>query len=70
MDHIVDKYDFIVVYIDDILVHSQDLESHLKHLQVFLEEGKTHGLVLSEKKMMLFQDSIDFLGIHVSHGKI
>jgi len=70
MDHIFSKYDFIVVYIDDILVHSPDLETHLKHLQVFLEEAKTHGLVLSEKKMLLFQDSIDFLGIHVGHGQI
>lgn len=70
MDHIFRKYDFIVVYIDGILVHSLDLESHLQHLQIFLEEAKTHGLVLSEKKMVLFQESIDFLGIHVSDGKI
>jgi len=69
MDHIFGKYDFIVVYIDDILVHSQDLESHLKHLQIFLEEAKQHGIVLFEKKMLLFQDSIDFLVIHVIDGK-
>ena len=70
MDHIFSKYDFIVVYIDDILVHSSDLESHLKHLQIFIEEAKTHGLVLSEKKMFLFQENIDFLGIHINEWRI
>ena len=70
MDHIFSKYDFIVVYIDDILVHSLDLESHLQHLQIFLEEAKAHGLVLSEKKMLLFQENIDFLGIHIREGRI
>lgn len=70
MDYIFSKYDFIVVYIDDILVHSLYLESHMKHLEIFLEEAKKHGLVLSEKKMLLFQENIDFLGIHVKEGKI
>ena len=42
----------------------------MKHLQIFLEEAQKHGIVLSEKKMLLFQDSIDFLGIHVVNGKI
>ena len=70
MDFFFGKYDFIVVYIDDILIHSQNLENHMKHLQIFLDEVKKHSIVLSEKKMVLFQDSIDFLGIHVINGKI
>ena len=70
MDFIFGKYDLIVVYIDDILIHSQDLESHMKHFHIFLEEAQKQDLVLSEKKMCLFQNSIDFLGIHVINGKI
>lgn len=70
MDYIFGKYDFIVVYIDDILIHSKYFESHLRHLQIFLEEVKQHGIVLSEQKMLLFQENIDFLCIHVIKGRI
>ena len=42
----------------------------MKHLQIFLEETKQHGIVLLENKMLLFHDSIDFLGIHIINGKI
>lgn len=64
------KHDFIVTYIDGILVHSPDLETHLKHLEIFLREVQNHGIVISENKMVLFQDSIDFLGINVVNGQI
>lgn len=32
MNFIFAKYDFIVTYIDDILIHSPDVQTHLKHL--------------------------------------
>ena len=70
MDFNFGQYYFIVVYIDDILIHSDNLDDHLKHLTIFLEEVRRHGIVLSEKKMLLFQDSIYFLGIHIVNGKI
>lgn len=55
MDYIFGKYDFIVTSIDDILVHSLDLQTHLWHLEIFLKEVKSHGIVLSEKKMLFFK---------------
>jgi len=70
MDYIFAKHDFIVTYIDDILIHSPDVHTHLEHLEIFLKEVKQHGIVLSERKMSLFQDSIDFLGINVANGAI
>lgn len=70
MDFIFSKYDFIVTYIDDILIHSSNVKTHLEHLEIFLEEVQQHGIVLSERKMVLFQDNIDFLGIHVVNGAI
>ena len=70
MEFIFGKYDFTVTYIDDILVHSLDLATHLKHLEIFLGEVQNHCIVLSENKMVLFQDSIDFLGINVVNGQI
>lgn len=30
-------YEFIFVYVDDVLILSNDIESHLKHLHIFIE---------------------------------
>ena len=70
MDYIFAKYDFIVTYIDDILVHSPDIHTHLENLEIFLKEVQQHGIVLSERKMSLFQENMDFLGINVANGAI
>ena len=70
MDFNFSKYDFIVTYIDDILIHSPIVKTHLEHLDIFLKEVEQHGIVLSERKMSLFQDNIDFLGIRVVNGAI
>lgn len=70
MDFIFGMYDFIITYIDDILIHSRNLQMHLAHLEILFQEVRAHGIVLSEKKMVLFQNDIDFLGIHVIYGHI
>ena len=41
---------FIIVYIDDVLVFSESLDQHFKHLNVFLEVTKRNGLAISKKK--------------------
>ena len=40
--------DFLKKYIDDILVHSEDILAHIKHLKLFLQRVKEKGIVLSE----------------------
>ena len=70
MDSIFRKYDFVIVYIDDILVHSQNEEDHVQHLAVFTSECEKHGIVLSHKKLELFRTTMEFLGICIIDGKI
>ena len=54
---------------DDILLFSKDEESHDKLLTEFYNLVKTQGIMLSEKKMVIGQSSIDFLGVNISYGK-
>ena len=54
---------------DDILLFSKDEESHDKLLTEFYNLVKTQGIMLSEKKMVIGQSSIDFLGVNISDGK-
>lgn len=46
--------DISIVYIDDVLVFSQDIDSNFKHLNIFLKIIKHNGLVISAKKIKLF----------------
>ena len=53
---------FIIVYIDDVLVFSNTLDQHFKHLQTFLHVIEKNGLAVSTSKMVLFQTKIRYLG--------
>ena len=61
---------WLIVYIDDILVFSKTLEEHQKHLKIFLKAVYDKGIVLSAKKMKLFHDTVEFLGQTTEKGQI
>lgn len=69
MNGIFNPYSYmLIVYIDDVLIFSEDIDSHFKHLSTFLNVVKTNGLVVSAKKIRLFQTSIRFLGHDLYQG--
>lgn len=70
MDSIFKKYDFCLVYIDDIFVASNNIKEHEKHLKTVLQEIENNGLVISKKKMELFKQKISFLGLEIGNGKV
>ena len=59
-----------IVYIDDVLIFSESLNQHWKHLQAFLNTIKLNGLVVSAPKIKLFQTNVRFLGFDIRHGVI
>lgn len=61
--------DLMLVYIDDVLVFSNDIAQHWKHLNVFKSVVKRKGLVVSAKKMQLFQTKIRFMGFDITQGR-
>ena len=70
MNSIFNKYKKnCVVYIDDILIFSDTLEKHRKHLNIISQEFIKHGIILSPKKIELEKTEIEFLGLKLSaHG--
>ena len=58
-----------LIYVDDILLFSKDEESHEKLLTEIYNLMKSQEIMLSEKKMVIGQSSIDFLGVNISDGK-
>ncbi|KAG6510263.1 hypothetical protein ZIOFF_028272 [Zingiber officinale] len=61
---------FIAVYIDDILVFSENEEEQREHLKVLLKICKQNGLILSPTKMKIGSPTIEFLGATIGHSKI
>ena len=45
---------FSIVYIDDILIFSNSIEEHFKHLKNFQKIVRENGLVISASKIKLF----------------
>ncbi|KAL0378728.1 UNVERIFIED_CONTAM: putative enzymatic polyprotein [Sesamum radiatum] len=65
-----DYFEFIFVYIDDILIASKNMKDHIKHLEIFSDACHREGLVLSEKKATIAVNKIEFLGILIDETGI
>ena len=52
------------------IVYSSSINEHWKHLYLFLDTIKRNGLVVSAKKVKLFQTKVLFLGYDISEGQI
>nr|GEX95186.1 retrotransposon protein, putative, Ty3-gypsy subclass [Tanacetum cinerariifolium] len=69
--------EFVIVFIDDILVYSMDEEEHGSHLKIILELLKKETLYNKFSKCDFWLDSVQFLGhvidrsgVHVDPSKI
>ncbi|GBG69260.1 hypothetical protein CBR_g3958 [Chara braunii] len=61
---ILDEY--VLVYLNDILVYSRTLEDHIRHLRDVLQRLRKHGFYAKLSKCRFAQRKVDFLGHHVS----
>jgi hypothetical protein len=68
MNNIFHKYldEFVVVYLDDILIYSRTKEEHLNHLEKVLTKLREHRLYAKLSKCELFQTKVEYLGHYIS----
>ena len=59
--------DFTTVYLDDILVFSPDVPSHLAHLRTMLQRLREAQLKAKRKKCKFLQSQVQYLG-HIVAG--
>jgi len=57
---------FVLVFLDDILIYSSNLEDHCQHLRQVLEVLRANQLYLKESKCSFAQDSLEYLGHIIS----
>ena len=58
------------LYLDDIIIFSEDVESHNDRVKQVIERLKQNGLQLKLKKCEFFKPTIRFLGHVISYGKV
>ena len=54
--------DFVVVFLDDILIYSKTLEDHAIHIRKVLHKLQDHQLYAKASKWEIAYKSIEFLG--------
>jgi hypothetical protein len=61
---------FVIVFIDDILVYSKSIEEHEEHLRLVLQRLQEHQLYVKFSKCKFWIKKVPFLGHVVSHEGI
>jgi hypothetical protein len=60
--------DFVLVFIDDIIVYSRNKDEHIKHLALVMDKIKSSGLKLKFKKCNFMKEKVEYLG-HMVTGE-
>uniref|UniRef100_A0A3Q7EW15 CCHC-type domain-containing protein n=1 Tax=Solanum lycopersicum TaxID=4081 RepID=A0A3Q7EW15_SOLLC len=61
---------FVVIYLDDIVVYSNNMEDYVEHLCKVFEILRNNELYVKREKCSFVQPTVHFLGHTISHGKI
>ena len=70
MDEILGDIPRVFVYIDDILIASDNEVQHLEDLRTVFKTLQTHGMVVNRAKCVLGQPNLEFLGYTVNAAGI
>ncbi|CAA6654885.1 unnamed protein product [Spirodela intermedia] len=72
MNHIFRLFidNFVVVYLNDILIYNYNLREHLLHLCQILETLKCHQLYLNPSKCTFVMTEVEFLDHVIRGGKV
>ena len=65
MDKIFEDIDFVFIYIDDILIFSNDEICHKKDIETIFSILNEHNLKISATKSVFNVTSLNFLGFHL-----
>lgn len=62
MERILGDLPFVIVYLDDVLIFSENAEEHLQHLRIVFERFREYDITLNGKKCHILREKVDYLG--------
>ena len=65
IDHVTRGLDFLLIYLDDLLVTSPDHRTHKKHLKILFTRLAEYGIIIGPEKCQFGTTELSFLGHHV-----
>lgn len=66
MSDLLGDLNYVLVYLDGILIMSKTTDKHLEHVKKVLQRLKKNNLTVNGKKSQLFQMQLEYLGFVVS----
>ena len=60
----------VIVYIDDILIFTETMEQHRAVVKRVLSILEKNNLYLKPEKCYFHQESVDYLGLRISHNQV
>ena len=60
MQRVLSGLQFISVYLDDVIVYSENLAEHVSHLRLVFEHLRTAGLKLNSAKCRFVCDEVEY----------
>jgi len=73
MNHIFADYlaeGWLIIYMDDLMVHSVNLEEHISRVQLVLQRLREHKLGVKLEKCIFCTPQAEYLGLIVGEGQI
>ena len=64
------RWKFVLVYLDDIIIFSRDVDEHLRHLESVLKLLQEAGATLRLPKCHFFKEQVKYLGHILRPGKL
>ena len=68
MNQVIKGLPFAFVYLDDVLIHSPDVKTHLKHIRILFQRLRKADLKFKDSKCNYFKTHVEYLG-HLVSGK-
>ena len=68
INKVIKRLPFAFGYLDDVLIHSPDIKSHLQHMRILFQRLREADLKLKDSKCNYFKTHVQYLG-HLVSGK-
>jgi hypothetical protein len=72
MDKILKEHigEFVTVYLDDIIIYSENFNKHIEHIKKVLEKLEENNLIVKLKKCNFGNRKIEYLGHEIGKNRI